>query len=49
VNPPQIDEAILSAVGGRWTKVAVVIAKVTKQWPTDLPPGEEGYLVVAPY
>jgi hypothetical protein len=47
MNPSQIDEAILSAVAGRWTKVAMVIARVTKAMANDLPSGGEGCQVVA--
>jgi hypothetical protein len=47
MNLSQIDEAILSAVTGRWTKVAMVIAKVTKDRANDLPSGDEGCRVVA--
>ena len=47
MSPSQIDEAILSAVAGRWTKVAMVIANVTRAMANDLPSGDEGCQVVA--
>ena len=47
MNSSQIDEAILKAVAGRWTKVAMVIARVAKTMVNDLPPGDEGCQVVA--
>jgi hypothetical protein len=37
----QIDEAILSAVGQRWMKVAMVIAKVEESVGSELPLGDE--------
>ena len=39
----RIEEAILFAVGDRWTKVAKVIAKVADAMGTDLATGDEGY------
>jgi hypothetical protein len=42
----RIDEAILSAVGQRWTKVAMVIAKVADT-ADDLPLGAEGHQLIS--
>jgi hypothetical protein len=47
MNAPQIEEAILSAVGDRWTKVARVIAKVVDAMGNDLPTGDEGCQTVS--
>lgn len=47
MHAPQIEEAILSAVGDRWTKVARVIAKVVDAMGTDLPTGDEGCQMVS--
>ena len=47
MNAPQIEEAILSAVGDRWTKVARVIAKVVEAMGSDLPTGDEGCEMVS--
>ena len=42
-----IDEAILSTVNGRWTKVAMVISRVANAMGKDLPEGDDGYERVA--
>jgi uncharacterized protein DUF3658 len=42
-----IDQFILSFVGTRWRKVAMVIAKVAGAMGTDLPQGDEGCQAVA--
>ena len=42
-----IDQFILSLVGTRWRKVAMVIANVAGAMGTDLPQGDEGCEVVA--
>lgn len=47
VNRYSIDQAILFFVGKRWTKVAMVIAKVANEMGADLPQGDEGCEVVA--
>ncbi len=47
MNAPRIEEAILSAVGDRWTKVARVIAKVVDAMGSDLPTGDEGCQIVS--
>jgi hypothetical protein len=39
----RIEEAILFAVGDRWTKVAMVIANVADAMGTALATGDEGY------
>ena len=38
----EIEAAILAVVGGRWMKVAMVIAKVVDAMSGGLPAGEEG-------
>ena len=43
----RIDEDILSAVGERWTKVAMVIAKVADAADNDLLLGHEGLQVIS--
>jgi len=43
----QIHDAILFAVGDRWTKVAKVIVKVADTLAQDLPRGNKGYQVIA--
>jgi hypothetical protein len=43
----QIQGAILSTVGARWTKVAMVIAKVARALGQDLPAGDEGYKAIS--
>jgi hypothetical protein len=40
-NTSRIDVAILSTVGERWLKAAMVIVKVTKLMQSDSPPTEE--------
>jgi hypothetical protein len=42
-----IDKAILSFVGDRWSKVAMVIAKVAKAMGGDLPQGDDGYELIS--
>ncbi|HEY6904008.1 MAG TPA: hypothetical protein VI216_06845 [Candidatus Acidoferrales bacterium] len=42
-----IDQAILSFVGKRWRKIAMVISRVADAMGTDLPQGDEGCQVVA--
>ena len=42
-----IDEAILASVRGRWTKVAMVIARVAKAMGSDLPQGDDGCELIA--
>ena len=43
MNTSRIEEVILSAVGDRWTKVAMVIGRVADAMGTELPTGDEGY------
>jgi hypothetical protein len=43
----RIEEAILLAVGDRWTKVARVIVKVVDAIGSDLPTGDEGCEMVS--
>ena len=50
MNNDVIDQAILSilsATGGRWRKVAMVISTVANGLGTDLPEGDERYDLVA--
>jgi len=47
MNTPEIDSVILSAVGERWTKVAMVIVRVADALSDGLPPGDEGYEVIS--
>jgi hypothetical protein len=47
MNTSQIDLVILSAVGERWTKVAMVIARVVRAMGRDLPPEDEGCEVIS--
>lgn len=42
----RIDEAILSTVGERWTKVAMVVATVAKSADGDLPSTDDGHQVI---
>jgi hypothetical protein len=44
---PRIDDAILAAVGERWTKVSMVIAKVEKAMNSALPSGDERLQVIS--
>jgi hypothetical protein len=46
MDTSQIDLVILSAVGGRWTKVATVIARVADAISQGLPPGDEGFELI---
>lgn len=43
----RVDEAILTAAGERWTKVAMVIARVAHTVGIDLPEGDERYDVIS--
>jgi hypothetical protein len=43
----QIDEVVCSCVGERWTKVAMVIARVADAMGDDLPSGEKGLELIA--
>ena len=43
----QIDDAILAATDPLWTKVAMVIARTAKCFPTGLPEGDAGYQMIA--
>jgi hypothetical protein len=47
MDSARIEEAILSAVGERWKKVAMVIAKVSDAMGTELPTGDERYEVIS--
>jgi hypothetical protein len=47
MNTSQIDSVILSAVAERWTKVAIVIARVVRAMDHDLPAGDEGCEVIS--
>jgi hypothetical protein len=48
MSASSIDEAILRAAGERWTKVAMVIARVADSISRrDLPPGDEGLELIA--
>jgi hypothetical protein len=47
MNTSRIDEAILLAVGDRWTKVAMVIGRVADAMGTDLPSGDDGHEVIS--
>jgi Protein of unknown function len=46
MNIAGIDEAILSAAGERWTKVAMVIAKVAHA-SSELSASDEGYQLIS--
>ncbi len=39
--------SLLSAVSGRWRKVAMVISRVADAMGNDLPEGDDGYRLVA--
>jgi Protein of unknown function len=43
----EIDSVILSAVGGHWTKTAMVILRVADAVSHDLPAGDESYEVIS--
>jgi hypothetical protein len=43
----RIETAILLAVGNRWTKVAMVIARVADAMGADLPTGDDGWELVS--
>jgi hypothetical protein len=50
VSDSAIDGAILSllsAVDGRWKKVAMVVSRVADAMGNDLPEGDDGYQIVA--
>jgi len=47
MNTSRIDEAILSAVGEHWTKVAMVMGRVVHAIGTELPTGDEGCEVIS--
>lgn len=47
MNTLAVDDAILTAAGERWTKVAMVIAKVAETVESDLPDGDERYDVIS--
>ncbi len=47
MNTSRIEDAIIFAVGDRWTKVARVIAKVADAMGGDLPSGDEGCEVIS--
>ena len=47
MSTARIEEAILSVVGERWKKVAMVIAKVSDAMGTELPTGEERYALIS--
>jgi hypothetical protein len=47
MNTQRIEEAILSTVGDRWKKVAMVIAKVADAMGTELPNGDERYELIS--
>lgn len=47
MHTSRIEEAIPFAVGQRWTKVAMVIAKVADAMGTELPPGDAGCEVIS--
>ncbi len=47
MDTSRIEEAILSVVGERWKKVAMVIATVSEAMGTELPTGEKGYDVIS--
>ena len=46
MNTSEIDSAILEAVGERWTKIAMVIARVVDAVRHDLPE-HEGYEIIS--
>lgn len=47
MNTSRMETAILLAAGDRWTKVAMVIAKVVEAMGTDLPTGDDGCELVS--
>jgi hypothetical protein len=47
MDTARIEEAILSAVGERWKKVAMVIAKVSEAMGTELPTEDERYELIS--
>ena len=47
MDTSRIEGAILLAAGDRWTKVAMVIAKVAREMGRDLPIGDEGCEVIS--
>jgi hypothetical protein len=46
MNIAGVDEAILSAAGERWTKVAMVIARVERSIGSDFPSSEEAHKII---
>jgi Protein of unknown function len=46
MNTSEIDSAILQAVGERWTKIAMVIARVVDAVRHDMPE-HEGYEIIS--
>ena len=46
MNTSELDSAILEAVGERWTKIAMVIARVVDAVRHDLPE-HEGYEIIS--
>ena len=46
MNTSELDSAILEAVGDRWTKIAMVIARVVDAVRHDLPE-HEGYEIIS--
>ena len=47
MDTSQIEDAILFAARDRWTKVAILIAKVAKSMDSDLPTAPAGYEVIS--
>ena len=47
MDTARIEEAILSVVGERWKKVAMVIVKVSDAMGTELPTGNERYELIS--
>lgn len=47
MSTAQIDDAILSAVGTRWTKVSLVIAEAAKTLSKDLPHDDENCQMIS--
>jgi len=47
MNTSRIEDAVLSAVGERWKKVAMLIGKVSYAMGTELPAGDERYELIS--
>jgi len=47
MNTSEIDSVILSVVGERWKKTAMLIARVADALSHGLPPGDEGYELIS--